>query len=91
MLHDPLAQDVATIDHISRVRFDLNIIVAGWNAKEIRMFGVDPREHDVRYDMADDWITLCKRLWTTAGEFDRDGPHFPSPAANLIAGYGAIP
>jgi alkanesulfonate monooxygenase SsuD/methylene tetrahydromethanopterin reductase-like flavin-dependent oxidoreductase (luciferase family) len=74
------AKEVATIDHISRGRFGLNI-VAGWNAKEINMFGVEQREHDVRYDVADDWITLCKKLWTMTGEFDHDGPYFPSPAA----------
>lgn len=74
------AKEVATIDHISKGRFGLNI-VAGWNSKEIGMFGVPQKEHDVRYDVADDWITLCKRLWTTTGEFDHDGPYFPSPGA----------
>ena len=33
------AKEIATIDHISRGRFALNI-VAGWNEPEIRMFGV---------------------------------------------------
>jgi dimethylsulfone monooxygenase len=74
------AKEVATIDHISRGRFGLNI-VAGWNAKEIGMFGLDQKEHDARYDVADDWITLCKKLWTTQGEFDHQGPYFPSPGA----------
>jgi FMNH2-dependent dimethyl sulfone monooxygenase len=74
------AKEVATIDHISGGRFGLNI-VAGWNAKEINMFGVEQREHDIRYDVADDWITLCKKLWTTSGEFDHAGAYFPSPGA----------
>ena len=38
------AKEVATIDHISRGRFGLNI-VAGWNYKEIGMFGIEQREH----------------------------------------------
>ena len=67
------AKEVATIDHISGGRFGLNI-VAGWNEREIAMFGVPQKEHDVRYDVADDWISLCKELWTIEGEFDYAGP-----------------
>ncbi|GIS24680.1 MAG: hypothetical protein CM15mP125_3670 [Gammaproteobacteria bacterium] len=33
----------------------------------------------MRYDVADDWISLCKELWTVEGEFDYAGPHFTSP------------
>lgn len=72
------AKEVATIDHISRGRFGLNI-VAGWNYKEIGMFGIEQREHDTRYDYADDWIAMCKELWTREGEFDYEGPFFRSP------------
>ena len=72
------AKEVATIDHISGGRFGLNI-VAGWNEREIAMFGVDQREHDVRYGVADEWISLCKELWTREGEFDFDGEFFKSP------------
>merc|ERR1711965_219420 len=55
------AKEVATIDHISGGRFGLNI-VAGWNEREIAMFGVPQKDHDIRYDVADDWISLCKEL-----------------------------
>ena len=72
------AKEVATIDHISGGRFGLNI-VAGWNEREIAMFGKPQKPHDERYDVADDWISLCKQLWTTDGEFDYSGPHFHSP------------
>jgi alkanesulfonate monooxygenase SsuD/methylene tetrahydromethanopterin reductase-like flavin-dependent oxidoreductase (luciferase family) len=72
------AKEVATIDHISKGRFGLNI-VAGWNEKEIGMFGLPQKEHDVRYDVADDWISLCRALWTRTGEFDWDGPYFKAP------------
>ena len=72
------AKEVATIDHISGGRFGLNI-VAGWNEREIAMFGVDQREHDVRYSVADEWISLCKELWTREGEFDFNGEFFKSP------------
>ena len=74
------AKEVATIDHISGGRFCLNL-VAGWNEKEISMFGAPQRGHDDRYAVADDWITLCKELWSREGEFDYDGPFFKVPAA----------
>ncbi len=74
------AKEVATIDHISGGRFCLNM-VAGWNETEIAMFGAGQLEHDERYDYADDWISLCKELWTREGDFDYDGPYFKSPNA----------
>lgn len=74
------AKEVATIDHIAGGRFGLNI-VAGWNEREIAMFGIPQKEHDTRYDVADDWITLCKELWSRQGEFDYKGPYFTSPGA----------
>ena len=63
----------ATIDQISAGRFCLNI-VAGWNDAEIALFGAAQRPHDERYDAADDWISLAKRLWTETEEFDHEGP-----------------
>lgn len=75
-----LAKEVATIDQISGGRFCLNI-VAGWNEREIAMFGVSQRPHDERYEVADDWIRLTKRLWSEPAEFDYSGPHFSSPGA----------
>lgn len=74
------AKEVATIDHISNGRFCLNM-VAGWNETEIGMFGAPQKEHDERYDYADDWIELCKQLWTREGDFDYEGAFFSSPNA----------
>jgi len=74
------AKEVATIDHISGGRFCLNI-VAGWNEREIAMFGIEQREHDERYDVADDWISLCKDLWTKEGEFTYESPYYPVESA----------
>src|SRR5262249_2527496 len=69
------AKAAATIDHVSGGRFGLNI-VAGWNAEEIAMFQPSQREHDERYAVADEWITLIKRLWTEEGTFDFAGAYF---------------
>ena len=75
-----MAKEVATIDQISGGRFCLNI-VAGWNETEMGMFGIQQKAHDERYDVADDWITLAKRLWQEPDEFDYVGPYFASPGA----------
>jgi FMNH2-dependent dimethyl sulfone monooxygenase len=75
-----MAKSAATIDHISGGRFSLNI-VAGWNERELGMFGLTQLPHDERYEVADEWISLCKALWETDGEFDWDGRYFPSPGA----------
>lgn len=72
------AKEVATIDHISNGRFALNL-VAGWNEDEIRMFGAPQLPHDERYDHADEWISICKELWTREGDFDWNGKYFTSP------------
>lgn len=74
------AKEAATIDHISGGRFCLNM-VAGWNEKEIGMFGVPQLPHDERYDVADEWIDFCKALWTADGSFDWQGKYFSSPGA----------
>lgn len=74
------AKEVVTVDHISGGRMGLNL-VAGWNDPEIRMFAARQRDHDERYEVADEWITLAKRLWTEEEEFDFDGRYFQVPAA----------
>ena len=74
------AKQGATIDHISGGRFVLNI-VAGWNATEIAMFGAPQKLHDERYAVADEWITIIKRLWSDEGSFDFTGTHFNVPNA----------
>ena len=76
-----LAKEVATVDHVAGGRFCLNI-VAGWNEAEMALFGAPQREHDVRYDVADEWIGLARRLWTADAPFDWEGKHFHCPGAS---------
>lgn len=68
------AKQSATIDNISAGRFGLNI-VCGWFRPEIEMFGIDLLDHDDRYRMADDWLTVMKRAWREQ-DFDHDGPYY---------------
>lgn len=80
-VHVPLAhpvaaaKQIATVDHISGGRFALNV-VAGWNDDELRMFGVGPREHDDRYEVAREWMTFLERIWSASAPFDFDGRYF---------------
>ena len=64
-VHAPLfnpimaAKEMVTADHIGEGRFGLNIVV-GWNEGEFEMFGVQQREHEQRYEYAQEWIDVIK-------------------------------
>lgn len=64
----------AVIDQISNGRFGLNI-VAGSNPSDQGQFGLwRDLDHAGRYALAEEWITVARRLWTEervdfAGEF----------------------
>ncbi len=55
------AKQMVTADHVGEGRFGLNIVV-GWNEGEFDMFGVAQREHDARYDYAQEWIDVIKMI-----------------------------
>jgi alkanesulfonate monooxygenase SsuD/methylene tetrahydromethanopterin reductase-like flavin-dependent oxidoreductase (luciferase family) len=80
-VHAPLfhpliaAKQFVTADHIGEGRFGLNI-VAGWNEGEFEMFGVRQRDHETRYEFAQEWIDVVKRAWAEDEEFDFDGRFF---------------
>ena len=77
MLNHPIiaAKQSAVIDHISNGRFTLNI-VCGWNGPEMEMFNRPLQGHDERYDCAEEWIEIIKRLWTQDETFDFDGKFY---------------
>src|SRR5713226_1276890 len=56
------AKQATTIDHITGGRFALNV-VCGWFEPEFAMFGRSLMEHETRYEYADEWIELVRRLW----------------------------
>lgn len=75
-----VAKESATVDHISNGRFGLNV-VAGWNANELAMFGIEIRDHDDRYEYSDEWMELVDELWTAEEEFDFEGKYIVSKGA----------
>ncbi|MFZ0422880.1 MAG: LLM class flavin-dependent oxidoreductase [Xanthobacteraceae bacterium] len=80
-VHAPLfhpliaAKEFVTADHIGEGRVGVNI-VCGWNEGEFDMFGVTLREHDQRYDYAQEWIDVVKAAWERDGSFDYAGEFF---------------
>ncbi|CAN0452401.1 unnamed protein product, partial [Phaeothamnion confervicola] len=80
-VHAPLfhpliaAKEFVTADQIGHGRFGLNL-VAGWNEGEFEMFGVAQRDHEARYDYAQEWIDIVKQAWREPGTFEVDGQFF---------------
>jgi alkanesulfonate monooxygenase SsuD/methylene tetrahydromethanopterin reductase-like flavin-dependent oxidoreductase (luciferase family) len=106
-VHAPLfnpviaAKECVTADHIGGGRFGLNLVV-GWNEGEFEMFGVEQREHEARYDFAQEWLDALKLIWSPKEDFDFDGQYLklkgvrakPKPVGGtrpLIMNAGASP
>jgi alkanesulfonate monooxygenase SsuD/methylene tetrahydromethanopterin reductase-like flavin-dependent oxidoreductase (luciferase family) len=80
-VHAPLfhpliaAKEFVTADHVGEGRFGLNI-VCGWNEGEFEMFGATLRDHEQRYDYAQEWIDAVKLAWSSDQEFEYTGRFF---------------
>ena len=77
-----LAKFGAALDHISGGRWGVNV-VTGYKPSEYRMFGLDTIEHDLRYDMADEFTTLMERLWSEDEDLNFDGRWWKTEKAFL--------
>jgi FMNH2-dependent dimethyl sulfone monooxygenase len=75
-LFNPLiaAKEFVTADHIGEGRFGLNLVV-GWNEDEFEMFGVKQRDHERRYEYAQEWLDAVKLAWGTQENFDFQGEY----------------
>ncbi|WP_144109608.1 LLM class flavin-dependent oxidoreductase [Paraburkholderia sp. BCC1886] len=68
-----LAKFGATLDHISGGRWGLNM-VTGHSVDEAEMFGREGHfEHDLRYEMAGEFVDLMQQLWSLDENLDFDG------------------
>jgi dimethylsulfone monooxygenase len=80
-VHAPLfhpliaAKEFVTADHVGEGRFGLNI-VCGWNEGEFEMFGATLREHEQRYEYAEEWLAAVKLAWSREETFDYDSRFF---------------
>ncbi|WP_375287333.1 NtaA/DmoA family FMN-dependent monooxygenase [Sphingomonas sp.] len=78
-----LARSLATMDHYSNGRIAWNIVTATSDAAA-QNYGHDKQfEHDLRYDMADEYVDLCSQLWDAWDEdavvMDADSGVFIDP------------
>ncbi len=63
------ARLVATLDHLTGSRFGWNVVTSAEDSAA-QNFGLDVLpEHDLRYDMADEYLDLVQQLW---GSWDQD-------------------
>ncbi len=76
MIHPVVgAKQMVTADHIGQGRFGINI-VCGWNEDEFKMFGLQAKEHDTRYEYAEEWWRIVKRVWSCPEHGDFEGRFF---------------
>ena len=59
------AKMIATLDQVSGGRAGLNVVTGSYKGEFEQMRAWrDNVDHDQRYDLADEWIDIIKRLWT---------------------------
>jgi pyrimidine oxygenase len=70
------AKMVATLDQISGGRAGLNVVTGSYKGEFEQMSAWrDDVNHDQRYDLAEEWIEIIKRLWIQES-VDFDGKYF---------------
>jgi len=58
------AKMIATLDHVSGGRAGLNVVTGSYKGEFEQMRAWrDAVDHDQRYDLAEEWVTIVKRLW----------------------------
>jgi len=59
------AKMISTLDHISGGRAGLNVVTGSYKGEfdQMNAWSKDVG-HDERYDLAEEWVTIIKRLWT---------------------------
>jgi long-chain alkane monooxygenase len=72
------ARQAATLQHLSRDRFGLNVVTDTGSA---RHFGAEAVGHDAAYDRADEWMDVVRQLWHS---WD-DGALVADPASRRYA------
>jgi len=70
-----LAKFAATLDHMTRGRWGLNM-VTGFRPVESKMFGMEQFEHDKRYQMAGEFTEIMVKLWEGSEDLDFQGDFY---------------
>lgn len=69
------AKAEATVDLISNGRVGMNLVL-GWYPPDMQLFGVELKQHDARFEVADEWMEIFDRAWAGRESFDFTGKHF---------------
>ena len=77
-----MAKMITTFDQLSRGRLSINLI-AGGGAREMAADGVF-YDHDERYAVMDETVTLMKRLWTEPEPLTYASRHFRVEGARVL-------
>jgi dimethylsulfone monooxygenase len=77
-VHHPahVARMGGTLDALSKGRWGWNIVTDQPN--QANLFGLEPNEHDKRYEIAEEFTELVKKMWAEDDAFDYQGQHFRS-------------
>ncbi|MES2188046.1 MAG: LLM class flavin-dependent oxidoreductase [Pseudomonadota bacterium] len=75
-----LAKFGATLDHISKGRWGINL-VTGHLAYEAPMFGMQRQEHDQRYAMADEFSRIAEAFWAADDNLEFTGKYWQTTGA----------
>ncbi len=62
------ARRFSTLDHLTKGRIGWNIVTGYLKSGALGMGRNDQTEHDARYDMADDFLAACYKLWEQSWE-----------------------
>jgi len=74
----------ATLDHIGKGRWGLNI-VSGWSEHEFGMMGIEVMPHAERYRRTEAYIEILKGLWTQEpGTFNYECPWYKITAGTVL-------
>src|SRR5580704_4559326 len=80
------ARLAVTLDHLTRGRVGLNLVTAH-NDRTAQNFGLERHyEHDLRYEMADEWMEVVNRLWDS---WEPDAV-VADPAAGIFADHRKV-
>jgi FMN-dependent oxidoreductase (nitrilotriacetate monooxygenase family) len=63
----PFARRMSTLDHLTEGRIGWNV-VTGYLDSAARNMGATQREHDLRYDHADEYLDVVRKLWESSWE-----------------------
>ncbi len=77
-----IARFGGNFDHVSNGRWGLNI-VPGWSRRDAEVFGLDT-DYSLRYEIADEFVTLMKHWWSLTTPFEFEGEYFKSTRVGMV-------